>query len=373
MKKIIFILLIVISACNNNTEQEKGVKIITACEDSNDKLLSIDYDISFVQLETSDECLLGYIRNFEFTKEYIYVLDRNTFYIFSCKGKFIKKVKRGKGPGELTRALNFSVDEKFKEIYIIEMGNIMHIYDLNANYKRTIKFNGSYTDVIRPDNDNFILYTSLFARFGVKYLISVYNIKKERIVKKFITNEKLPMKNLTILDYNNFYINSTDEIYFTACNSRTIYKYENDSMKPAYSIDFNKFEPPVSFIESFNKVRDFRKAAFKENYVGFLFNGYIFDDFLLVGFKTKNYNCGICFNDDNKLHLTTLSSLFDLPATTSFDIIGNAKRNTLYFMYNNDILLNSDITESEKNLTIKGKSIKIHDNNNPVIIELTLK
>jgi hypothetical protein len=144
-------------------------------------------------------------------------------------------------------------------------------------------------------------------------------------------------------------------------------------MKPAYSIDFNKFEPPVSFIESFNKVRDFRKAAFKENYVGFLFNGYIFDDFLLVGFKTKNYNCGICFNDDNKLHLTTLSSLFDLPATTSFDIIGNAKKNTLYFMYNNDILLNSDITESEKNLTIKGKSIKIHDNNNPVIIELTLK
>ena len=183
------------------------------------------------------------------------------------------------------------------------------------------------------------------------------------------------MKDLSIQLYDNFCINYKNDIIFSASNSRKIYTYKNDSVSILYSLDFGNLEIPASFIEKFDtkKVRQFRKEALENNYISFLYYAYDFKEFLLVGFQHKKYNCGICFKGDNKLYLTTLSELFDLPNTPSFKIIDNVRGNKIYFVYNNDILLDSNIDESKKTLTIKGKSIQIHDNNNPVIIELTLK
>ena len=82
-------------------------------------------------------------------------MDRSNFFIFSNKGKFLKKNKRGRGPGELTRAMNFSLDKIRNEIYIIEMGNILHIYNHLADYKETHKLDGSFIDAIRIDDNNY--------------------------------------------------------------------------------------------------------------------------------------------------------------------------------------------------------------------------
>ena len=372
MRKIIFGFLILLVGCTNNSGtslDEQYIKVIS--DDNNTEKLHVNNDISFVQLETSEDCLIGNVINVEITNQYIYVLDRKSFFIFSKDGRFVKKIKRGKGPGELTRALNFSVDENRKEIYIIEMGNILHIYNDLAVYKETYKLDGSFIDVIRLNDDNFMLYTVLPHKHE-DFLISVYNINSKTIISKYIPYENLAMKDFSILTYNNFFV-INDEIYFSASNSRNIYKYAEDSMQTIYSIDFDDLNPSVSYLNKFNNVREFMKMVYIDNYIGFINFSFYFDEFMLVGFKYKDYNCGISYKDENKMYISSVSDLFDLPKTPSFERPYNANGNQIYFVYYNDLLLIDNIQKEEMILEIGDQSIKLTENSNPIIVTVTIK
>ena len=369
MKKLLFILLLLLLiGCNNKNNKIQGPQHIEVITNDEQKSLNVDTDVSFVQLETSEECLLGHIINIEVTDNYIYILDRSNFFIFSNKGKFLKKNKRGRGPGELTRAMNFSLDKIRNEIYIIEMGNILHIYNHLADYKETHKLDGSFIDAIRIDDNNFLLYTALPSKHE-EFLISKYNISSKTITEKYISYEDLPMKDLQILIFNNFFMNN-NEIFITGCNSRNIYKYVGDSMQTTYSIDFTNLEPPKSYFKY--DVRNFKKKVYNDDYVGFINYCYNFDSFTLIGFKYKHFNCGIKFNNENIMHMSSISELFGLPQTSSFKRPSNASDNQIHFVYYNDILLDNNFSEKESILEIGDNKIKVIENNNPIIVTLKI-
>jgi|AntAceMinimDraft_9_1070365.scaffolds.fasta_scaffold01024_8 hypothetical protein len=372
MKKILFGLLLILISCNNknSTIQEKQhIKAISRNIDQ--ESLKLDAEVSFVQLETSKECLLGYIINIEVTDDYIYILDRSSFFVFTNKGNFIKKIKRGKGPGELTRAINFSLDLARNEIYIIEMGNLLHIYNNLADYKETHKLDGSFIDVVRVDDDNFLLYTVLPPKYE-EFLISVYNKKSKNITNKFISSKDLLMKDLSILTYNNFFVKNS-EIFFSASNSRNIYKYIGNGMETTYSIDFRNLEPPISYFSMFDDVRNFKKMVYNDDYVGFLNYCYDLGKLVLFGFKCKDFNCGIKYKDENIMYMSSVSELFDLPQTPSFERPYNANDNQIHFVYFNDILLNDNLQKKEAFLEIGNKIIQVNENNNPIIVTLKIK
>lgn len=70
---------------------------------------------SYVALESSENSLLGNIRQMEISGNYVYILDdkMNTFNVFSMDGKFIKKLEgRGDGPGEFISPHSFWVDKR---------------------------------------------------------------------------------------------------------------------------------------------------------------------------------------------------------------------------------------------------------------------
>jgi hypothetical protein len=372
MKKVLFGLLIILYGCNNQKSPLEGdQRIEVISKKTHIENLKVNSDISFVQIETLEECLIGYIINIEVTKDFIYILDRKSFFVFTNDGKFIKKTKRGRGPGELTRALNFSVDVGRNEIYIIEMGNLLHVYNLFAEYKETFKLDGSFIDALRVDDENFLLYTALPSKY-VDFLISKYNISTRMITDKYIPYKDLPMNKLSIMTYNNFFVNN-NEIVFSSCNSRKIYKYTGDTMLAYYTIDFKDLEPPASYFNRFEEVRDFRKMALEDNYVGFIYYSYDFGKFLLIGFQHKDYNCGIKFRDENTLIMSTISDLFDLPKTSSFQRPYSASRNQIHFVYLNDILLNDNLQKEEMVLEIHDKTIPVIENNNPIIVTLKIK
>ena len=367
----LYYLLVVI---RKQIEKIKDVYLVEAVtKNKNSETLIINKDVSFVQLETKDECLLENIVNIEVTDKFIYILDRQTFFIFSIKGEFIKKIKRGRGPGELTTAMNFSIDSERGELSIIEQGRFLRLYDLDNKYIESYQLEGSFGDAIRIDDENFLLHTVLPPKYNEDHLISVFNIKNKNITKKYIPYDNLPMRNLSILTFNNFFLHNK-EIFYFAANDRTIYQYLKESMKPLYKIDFKNLDPPESYINKFEKAGAFMKQAYEDNYIGFINYCYHFNKFDLVGFKYKEDNCGVIFKSDpTKIYFSPISKLFNLPQTSSFIMPSSANANQIHFVYYNDLLFEDEANIKNTYLEIDDKKIQVQENANPIIVTIHIK
>jgi hypothetical protein len=117
MKRKIFVLIFfflqAISGCKNkqtvnNTEASllPVIDIVEGIEDPGSKvfLSEVAENIEFVQLETTDECVIGKSYRLFFSDRYIIVSDwqqNNLLFLFDRTGKYIRKTgDRGQGPGE---------------------------------------------------------------------------------------------------------------------------------------------------------------------------------------------------------------------------------------------------------------------------------
>jgi hypothetical protein len=103
--------------------------------------------VSYIQLETEENSLIGTITNIYVSTDRIYVLDMiktKSLFIFDMSGKFINRVCRlGNGPGEYRYVMDFVVNEKRDEIILLVDGNKIIITDLQGKFIRdhTLKKN----------------------------------------------------------------------------------------------------------------------------------------------------------------------------------------------------------------------------------------
>ena len=131
-------------------------------------LSEIAESAEYIELETTDESLLGPIANAIFTKEFIFVeqYDRPLAQ-FDMSGKFIRHIGRlGKGPEEYTMIREFSIDEERRKIYI------------QPNYIRVIQvysFEGNFLKTIRLPEDRALLCGA-----GAAYLCAIMKLIEEQ-------------------------------------------------------------------------------------------------------------------------------------------------------------------------------------------------
>jgi hypothetical protein len=102
--------LYVIYGCNSKQQTDVSVPVIDiveGIEDEGTKMLlsEVAEDITFIPLETTDECLIGFIESIHFSKNYNYIViigsEPNQILLFDKTGKFIRKIgSKGQGPGE---------------------------------------------------------------------------------------------------------------------------------------------------------------------------------------------------------------------------------------------------------------------------------
>jgi len=125
---LLFIILLLISSCSkrNNGDNidlnDKGKLFFSQIVDS----------ITYIQLETNEQCLLGEISDLHFQNNIYYVYDRqtNSIYLFNEKGSFLNKIsKYGRGPGEYVNLNSFFIDRDdnihindltFKKVFVYD-------------------------------------------------------------------------------------------------------------------------------------------------------------------------------------------------------------------------------------------------------------
>ncbi|MDH8702113.1 hypothetical protein M2138_001467 [Dysgonomonadaceae bacterium PH5-43] len=171
-------------SCEKQTETE-------ATTDNNFKIVDIDFSnekdvyfsqiadsITYVQLETNKECLIGQITDVKYKNGIYYISDKSyTIFLFDNKGKFISKLNKvGQGPGEYSYIQSFDVDTK---------GNI-HILDLFTKkilvYTSDIEFTSSTSGIedlpqeFYVTDEKYVLYM-LFE--NLNYRRGLYSLDRE--------------------------------------------------------------------------------------------------------------------------------------------------------------------------------------------------
>jgi hypothetical protein len=161
----------------------------------NDNVYTVDFDntpkektipmsslfkkVTPIPLETTDESLIGYIRDVQIFDGKIFVLDTDYskgVFVFDMDGKFIRQIGRvGQGPGEYITLSDFTIDEINHKIYLMDRNkNCIMVYDIGTGkyikqiniseirYSKYIQYsNGQlYTDANRKSKskENYLLH-----------------------------------------------------------------------------------------------------------------------------------------------------------------------------------------------------------------------
>jgi hypothetical protein len=156
---LLFIMLIFWTSC-----KEKNMEDAIVIDPSQAKsvvLSEIVDSISYIELETKDECLIGYINRIKYYDGHYYIYDHGakTIYIFDETGKFVKKFnKYGQGAGEYLVINSFAKDNN----------GLLHIHDMSLFRILIYDTMGNFISKIDLDGND---YPRDFICFGDKYML----------------------------------------------------------------------------------------------------------------------------------------------------------------------------------------------------------
>jgi hypothetical protein len=161
------VLLAVLVGCGGNQQAPADFLIVdvTGNYPKKELILQDFMDVEYVALETTDEFICqGLV--LDISKGLVAVINRNydgDIFIFDReKGKGIKKINRkGQRSEEYTYISGIRLDEDRGEIFVNEhIARKILVYDLDGNFKRVLKHNGSarYNKIYNFDRENLICY-----------------------------------------------------------------------------------------------------------------------------------------------------------------------------------------------------------------------
>lgn len=146
-------------------------------------------------LESNKDCLIGFIDKIQVFDEYIYIFDSNktrSLFVFDMKGKFIRKIGGiGNAPGEYLEPNDFTLDTENRAIYLCDLNNRVHKYQLDGTYLNTITIDAPDSKAIFIQFHNGRLYSSplWWKKFDDNYMLLEINPSNGKIISR-----SLPIK-----------------------------------------------------------------------------------------------------------------------------------------------------------------------------------
>ena len=225
-------------------------------------LSEVASDVEFVQLEVTDESLLGgELRSVHVSDSHILVDDYEIICLYTRKGKFLTRIgRKGQGPEEYVFVVCAVLDEPNKEVHLLTKTGVK-TYDFNGKFKRNVSLL-SYELFANLEPQMYVWNNYIFLRDRISLTMPRKDIwtwaltdTSIQIKQKYYNSEITKRsKDLNKQIGNifgdtkwteplhpmvNFYNND-----FTMCfyNGSTIFRFDTDSVsfQPLYHLDFEK-------------------------------------------------------------------------------------------------------------------------------------
>lgn len=220
-----------ISCSRNKMQNRYEPDLLNEAVDSIGYSLFVD-SIKYVNLETSDSCLIGKITDLVISNEYIFVFDkkRQTIWRFNRDGRFLNKIfRQGNGPGEYTNIEQFEYDEKNNQIVVLAWGKRLMYYTSEGEYLKTLQLDISGNDFKIIPQGGFII-----SRAGLDdNTAGVYYVNNSGKGEKLLVG-----RNNNHMVYMNFdweLCSYDSTICFMAPNFKnTVYHFNNNELMEKY-------------------------------------------------------------------------------------------------------------------------------------------
>ena len=352
------------------------------CSDKNENILELNSTLNrklklstishIVQLEKTEQSLLKYIYKAQIDKlnNRIFVLSNRNIYMFDYNGKFVNKLKVGRGPGEIKRIISFTINTKSKIIYVIDDSRKICLFDYSGKIIKSyeLKEFGS-NDIIILDDDNVLLLSN-YVGGREKYFVGRYNLSSEKIVEKLIPAEKSAYPKMKIDTYENFSKNN-GEIFFQSSNVFGLFKFNNSDFVQILSFNIGKKAVPKSFSDKFIKKQPYslRNNAKKHHYAPYLLYGFLFKGYYFIGIDDDNLNC-YAINSTTKevYHNGSLPSYFNLPDKESFKYLRGTQENKIILQGVPYEFFDNKTQDTTREIQIKNHKLKINIDDNPFLV-----
>ena len=202
--------------------------------------------IYYLQLELTDESIIGDIYKIIVFEDHIYILDGQTssLFIFDLNGKYISKIcKIGNGPGEYNRLDYFDIDVGNKHIVITDLTTYWNIrYDMKGNFisRKKIYFNSQ--GLASHSSSKYVLHSNF--RKNSNSMTPEYNLifldSLMKIEKAYFPYNSDNFSNPTIRfpgKPGGFFYTYSNELYFIYIQKNEIYKIEPEGLFFKYKFD----------------------------------------------------------------------------------------------------------------------------------------
>lgn len=339
----------------------------------------LNYELSFVELETSDSCLIGKIGQIEYKGDTLFILDYVNYNVlaFNSKGAFLGMIgKKGNEPGELVSPQSIALNLGETELYLIDSGRRKLItYDA-----ATLGFVDEWdlpcetSCVCSLGNDSCWVwndrgYQSLDKDFH--FLLTDRNLRNERhLVEKDFKSGYIcgPFVSLFSMD---------GTVYGYVPFSSLIYKFSADGVIPFYDVEYKGFEfPTVSYMDKISN------HGSKSYFGGLSESGYIsynmimgVEDYLFSCFMAKEVKyIGIYNLSNKKSSVYALDAFSDLLSCGQLDYVALSTRpNNIVFPLNPYTLKELEKEGYDFDDDLKKILPKISADDNPILCVLKIK
>ena len=279
MKQIVLLFSIFLISCTTKEVGNKDIIVLSTKEHIGKAVEFPDlFEVcGVIELESPDECLLGYISKVvSFRSEY-YLLDRvqKCLFVFDENGHYKRRIGTvGAGPGEYVHLTDFTIDKENGRVVTLDAPFNVYLYDLQGNFLVAKKLDKSMFWNLISDKNGFVCTTgySTYVEGDKAFLIyrfdKNFNFSYKEIEVLPLQLVAPPRTSALMQEYRGktFYIDSyRNKIYHIG---------ENTTVTP-YQIEF---EEPMPY-RVFSDMQDFMQSQQKYD---FLMEAFVTDKEILL-------------------------------------------------------------------------------------------
>ncbi len=235
---LVYIMLLMLSgvAVMSCQSYKKKMSVSSIDVTQRSKCSSIFSDYSYVQLETSDDCILSEVKSLEVSDNLICAQCADVIYIFNRNGRFVSKInKKGLGNGEYINITDFKINED--EIWVLSSHNkAILVYTKDAQFVRKISLEDNFASFCIYNNS--ICLSSASAN-NQKFNFVFFDPQTEEVISKydeFAKNESMVFEHSAIVGWNG------DTLHVTHPFDYRIYSLTKESFEVETTYEFNTKE-----------------------------------------------------------------------------------------------------------------------------------
>ncbi len=251
--------IIMCTGCTN--PQESSLSIFTIPVDLNFKnelhLDSVIKSYSLIELETSQENLIGRITLLEFVGDRFYISDRdnNSIFIVDQNGRVLNKLTSvGRGPDGFSENTYIQISSD-KTLYVLSGFKGIVSFDSTGRYLGAVKFmtqsecySGAIMSFALSGSDSYYLWNGT-AGINKDNYYNTFHIF-ELSDKGKITKSFMPIRHGFFGTQKTFYGQEGNYLMQSLNGNDTIFRANSLGIMPAYYIDFQQSRIPNGFLPS---------------------------------------------------------------------------------------------------------------------------